>query len=74
VSFGVPEDHPPRQILTHHNFVPFRTVFSCRPGIRDQKALRCRKNQTPNVSRQPNVSGRAFVVAKLAAQSESAML
>jgi len=46
VSFGVAEDHPPRQILTHHNFVPFRTVFSCRPGIRDQKALRCRKNQT----------------------------
>lgn len=46
MSFGVAEDHPPRQILTHHNFVPFRTVFSRRPGIRDQKALRCRKNQT----------------------------
>jgi hypothetical protein len=67
VSFGVAEDHPLRQILTHHNFVPFRTVFSCRPGIRDQKLDVVVKTKQPNISR------RAFVVAKLAAQSESAM-
>ena len=51
MSFGVPEDHPARQILLITILYRSALYSATVPTSAIQKALRCRENQTPKVSR-----------------------